>query len=309
MINFRYHLVSLTAIFLALGLGIAMGATVVDRALVSGLEDQLNRVGTRADSVAATNDQLDGEISSWERFAEQAGDEFVAGRLAGVPVVVVTFAGVDGDVVARLEAALRSAGAVVPARVLFTNRFALPDEPSIVELRTLVAAGSGSAEQVRSEAARRVAEAWAGRARPELEAELVAADFLEITADGEAPAPSIAELGARFLVVSSGEADVPNPSLGVPLVRAMGDLALPVVAADTTRADRDPAAPPEQEVDPDPFVGPLRSDETVLGRISTVDHAAGFRGRTAVVFAIAELGETSVGQYGTGRGAERFLPD
>jgi hypothetical protein len=142
-----------------------------------------------------------------------------------------------------------------------------------------------------------------------LEAELVAADFLEITAEGGAPVPPIAELGARFLVVSSGDADVPNPSLAVPLVRAMADLDLPVVAADTTRGDRDPPTQPEQDVADDPFVGPLRSDEAVLGRISTVDHAAGFRGRTAVVFAIAELGDTSVGQYGTGRGAERFLPD
>ncbi|HUR48708.1 MAG TPA: copper transporter [Acidimicrobiales bacterium] len=309
MINFRYHLVSLTAMFLALGLGIAMGATVVDRALVSGLEDQLNRVGTRADSVAANNDHLDDQLSSWERFAEQAGDEFVAGRLAGVPVVVVTFAGVDGDVVARVEAALRNAGAILPARVLFTSRFALPDESSTAELGALVAAGSGVAEQVRPEAARRVAEAWAGRARPELEAELVAADFLEITVDGGAAVPVIADLGARFLVVSSGQADVPNPALSVPLVRAMSDLAMPVVAADITRADRDSLRQPEQDVDPDPFVGPLRADERVLGRISTVDHAAGFRGRTAVVFALAELGEATVGQYGTGGGAERFLPD
>lgn len=309
MINFRYHLVSLTAMFLALGLGIAMGATVVDRALVSGLEDQLDRVATRADSVAATNDHFEEELGAWDRFAEQAGDELVAGRLTGVPVVLVTFAGVNGDVVARLEAGLRNAGALVPAKILFTNRFALPDEAAAAELGSLVEAGSTDADEVRPEAARRVAEAWAGRVRPELEAELVAADFLEITGDGTSPPPVIAELGARFLIVSSGEADVPNPSLSVPLVRAMGDLTLPVVAADITREDRDPPPNPEQDVDPEPFVGPLRADESVLGRISTVDHAAGFRGRTAVFLALAELGENLVGQYGTGRGAERFLPD
>lgn len=311
MINFRYHLVSLTAMFLALGLGIAMGATVVDRALVSGLEDQLNRVGGRADSVAATNDHLEGELSSWDRFAEQAGDQLVAGRLASVPVVLVTFAGVDGDAVARLEGALRSAGAAVPARVLFTSRFALPDEASTAELGALVAAGSARADEVRPEAARRVAEAWAGRARPQLETDLVAADFLEITSDESAQVPTIAELGARFLVVSSGDADVPNPSLALALVRAMADLALPVVAADVSRSDRDPPVQPGQgnDDDPDPFVGPLRADDRVLGRISTVDHAAGFRGRTAVVLALAELGENIVGQYGAGGGAERFLPD
>ena len=44
MINFRFHLVSLTAVFLALGIGIAVGATVVDRATVDFLETRLKGV-------------------------------------------------------------------------------------------------------------------------------------------------------------------------------------------------------------------------------------------------------------------------
>ena len=36
MINFRFHLVSLIAVFLALALGVVMGATVIDRATSTG---------------------------------------------------------------------------------------------------------------------------------------------------------------------------------------------------------------------------------------------------------------------------------
>lgn len=308
MINFRYHLVSLTAMFLALGLGIAMGATVVNRALVTVLQDQLKRVGTRADNVAATNDRLAAELDGWDRFAAQAGNRLVEGRLAGVRVVTVTFAGVNGDVVGALKASLRSAGSAVAEEVLFTSRFALGDEQATAELATLVAAGSTNPTAVRAEAARRVAEAWAGRARPGLIADLVAADFLQIAADDGVPPPAIAETGARFLVVSSAEADLPNESVSIPLVTAMAELALPVVAADATLGDRDPARVPEPDIEPSPFVAPLRADEQVRGRVSTVDHAAGFRGRTAVILALAEI-DTAVGQYGSGRGAERFLPD
>ena len=308
MINFRYHLVSLTAIFLALGLGIAMGASLVDQALVSQLEEQLQGVGRRADDVAATNEHLDKELGAWDTFAEQAGDRLLTGRLSGVPVVLVTFAGVDGDVVGRLEASLRSAGASIPARALFTGRFALADEQATSELASLVAAGSTDEEQVRAEAARRVAEAWAGRARPELVPELVAADFLEVTTEAGGAAPAIEQLGARFLVVSSGESDVPNAEVSVPLVRAMGELSLPVVAADVTRADRDPVVEAEND-EAAPFVAPLREEEALRARISTVDHAAGFRGRAAAVLALVELGEARAGQYGSSPGAERFLPD
>lgn len=309
MINFRYHLVSLTAIFLALGLGLAMGASLVGQPLVSQLEGQVERVGRRADDVAATNDHLERQLGAWASFAEQAGDRLIENRLAGVPVVVVSFAGVDGDAVARLEGAVMAAGASLPAEVRFTSRFALGDEAATAELAALVEAGSSQPEEVQAEAARRVAEAWAGRARPELISELVAADFLEVTGEAGAAPPVIAESGVRFLVISSRDADFPNLSVAVPLVTAMGELSLPVVAADVSRGDLDPRPEGDEEDDAVPFVGPLRAEEQIRGRVSTVDHAAGFRGRTAVVLALAEMGDAQVGQYGTGPGAERLLPD
>ena len=40
MLNFRFHVVSLVAVFLALAIGIIMGSTVIDRALVDTLEEQ-----------------------------------------------------------------------------------------------------------------------------------------------------------------------------------------------------------------------------------------------------------------------------
>ena len=42
MINLRYHIVSVVAVFLALGIGLALGSTFVDSILVNELEDQVN---------------------------------------------------------------------------------------------------------------------------------------------------------------------------------------------------------------------------------------------------------------------------
>ena len=50
MINFRFHLVSLIAVFLALGLGILVGSTVIDQKIV-------NRLDTEIDSVRKENDE------------------------------------------------------------------------------------------------------------------------------------------------------------------------------------------------------------------------------------------------------------
>ena len=44
MINFRFHIASLVAVFLALALGVVMGSTVVDRAIVESLRTQIDDV-------------------------------------------------------------------------------------------------------------------------------------------------------------------------------------------------------------------------------------------------------------------------
>ncbi|HYH28079.1 MAG TPA: copper transporter, partial [Actinomycetota bacterium] len=51
MISFRFHLVSLVAVFLALGLGILAGTTVLDRQIVSQLERQTDRLSRTAEGL------------------------------------------------------------------------------------------------------------------------------------------------------------------------------------------------------------------------------------------------------------------
>ena len=46
MLNLRYHVVSLVAVFLALGIGVIMGATVIDRVTVDQLRNRLDSVVT-----------------------------------------------------------------------------------------------------------------------------------------------------------------------------------------------------------------------------------------------------------------------
>ena len=61
MINFRFHVVSVIAIFLALALGVVIGAGVIDRGIVDALDTQLNRVEAKSERINDDNDRLTGE--------------------------------------------------------------------------------------------------------------------------------------------------------------------------------------------------------------------------------------------------------
>ena len=61
MINFRFHVVSLIAIFLALALGVVIGAGVIDRGIVDTLDTRLDRVEAKSERINDDNDRLTDE--------------------------------------------------------------------------------------------------------------------------------------------------------------------------------------------------------------------------------------------------------
>ena len=115
MINFRFHIASLIAVFLALALGVRHGLDghrPGDRRRAAR-PDRQGREATpttqRAENggCKSQNDQLN-------HYAEQSAPWAVEGQLTDQPVAIVAERGVDEDTVKAQAALLRQAGAVVP---------------------------------------------------------------------------------------------------------------------------------------------------------------------------------------------------
>ncbi|MDQ3461874.1 MAG: copper transporter, partial [Actinomycetota bacterium] len=131
MVNFRYHIISLIAVFLALAIGVLMGSAVIDKAVVETLEDQQEDIAGRVDEVIAENDGLRASVTELEQRARRLSDEagqLLAGSLEDVPVVVLAMRGVPPERVDDLEALLASAGVEAEGTLWFTERLALTND-------------------------------------------------------------------------------------------------------------------------------------------------------------------------------------
>lgn len=307
MINFRFHLVSLTAVFLALGIGIAVGATVVDRATVDFLETRLKGVEARLDTTDTENEQLEAELGRWSSFSEQARDEAVAGRLEGVPVLVVGVQGIDREPVDELRRSLAAARAQVQGTLWFTSKLKLEKDEDADALAGLLGVAPRGRDPVRRSMVNLVAAELAGQQATGLLAKLRDGAFVEF----EAPAGGTGDLaavpleGTRFVLVSDGRAEVGNTVLATPLAGQLAQAArarvLAVEAGRPARGD----TPARRAV----FVGPLRTEGQVSPLLSTVDNLEDFRGRFAAVYALRDMGAAKVGHYGVGPGAARLVPE
>ena len=68
MVNFRFHLVSLIAVFLALGLGILIGSTVVNQATVQTIRREIRDVRAEVNSLRSANGQLKDDLNRSNAF-------------------------------------------------------------------------------------------------------------------------------------------------------------------------------------------------------------------------------------------------
>jgi hypothetical protein len=309
VIDFRYHIVSIVAVFLALALGLFIGSTSLRPTVAHNLKQSV-------DSVTAKNRTLSGQLSdtrnqlSKEQAFESALEPYaVAGRLTGQTVVVVSAPGADGAVRDDVERALGEAGATLAADVRLTDTLFDPQQDSF--LGTL-------ADRVTVSGVTLPGGTGAQRALALL------ADVLGERPQGQPLAPSaigkvVSAYTAGKLVSVSGPSPRPGSLAvlitGVPATSgdAQAAAAREALVADFAR-DLDQAAVgavatgPTTAADAGGLLAVIRSQKQLRGAISTVDGAELPRGVIATVIALAEQADGKVGSYGGGAGADSPLP-
>ena len=142
MINFRYHIVSLMAVFLALSVGIAVGVSLgpsVDQGLLRQAEQDRKQVAELRNEINRRN-----ALEEYRRaYDEQAGEPVIDGALRDVRVAVVTMPDAPGRVVTDLIAAVARAGGTVVREVEVR-----PDAFDPARSEALTEALAGLADQI-----------------------------------------------------------------------------------------------------------------------------------------------------------------
>jgi hypothetical protein len=311
LINFRFHLVSLVAVFLALALGVMMGATVIDRAIVNGLEARISTVGQRADQTRDENLALKARLDALDGYAEQALPLLIGQRLKGVPVAMVAIRGVDEAAVRQTADTLRAGGAVVSGVVWLEPSLALPDVSAEVKLGEVLGDPFQKGADLRQSAietlGRRLAAGPDAARSPAGTGDVLSgmgtAGFVAFDSMGGEFDPARYPFPeSRFLVLDGSQAKLKTDIGSLPLIRAL-QVAGVMVALGEVFA----------EVESGPgrgaIVAGVRDDQALATRVATVDDVEEARGRAALALALDELGRGQAGHYGEGPGASRQLPE
>jgi hypothetical protein len=141
MIDFRYHLVSIIAVFLALAVGIVLGAGPLDQPIDVAVRDRAAGLAKDKEALRSQNAELAARVAFEESLIADAAPALTAGRLTGSDVVIVALPGVTGDLVTSTNAAVDAAGGTVRGSVSLTSDWTDPARSAALAA-TLDAAGA-----------------------------------------------------------------------------------------------------------------------------------------------------------------------
>lgn len=174
MINLRYHIVSLTAVFLALAIGVLLGGTYLDKYTVDQLDQSISSAEQRIRETRAENDRLRGEIGdATARNQALIGGSTLglfAGSLTDVPVLVVAAEGADETSRRNLAQVLNASGADFRGTLTITGKIAL-EADVLASVASRLGIEDPSADDVRSELIDQFGDALSAAGQPAADAE------------------------------------------------------------------------------------------------------------------------------------------
>ena len=298
MISLRYHAVSIAAVFLALAVGVVLGASGLSDRLLSAVSTDRDTLSAQVDQLSAQRDGLLDQQAAADQFAARVGPAAVRGLLAGKSVAIVQAGGdqSDAESVIRL---IGQAGGTVTGTIALTDAVGDPargDQLNELAAR-LLPAGSQlpAASDTGSLAGGLLASVLTGKGGTPTAQEaagvwtgLTDAGFL---APGTAPGPAdliVVLTGGAGRGIDAGDSAAVVARLAAQLDRQAGGAVL---------AGRDGSA---SSTGP---IGVARASGGATSGLSTVDDLQTGSGRVATVLALKEQLDGKAGSYGADRTA------
>ena len=136
MIDFRYHVVSIVAVFLALALGLFLGSTTLQGRVFNDLKGRTDKVTKERDALTSQLAAANAHIKAEDAFNKALLPSAVGGRLAGQLVSVVSAPGTSDSVRKQVVAAIDAAGGTLSADIRLQSAIVDPKNEAFLTALT-----------------------------------------------------------------------------------------------------------------------------------------------------------------------------
>lgn len=302
MISFRYHLVSIIAVFLGIALGVVVGTSALNGAVVGDLRHQVSDLKKNDDALAKQNQTLRARSANADLLAQTFGAKVAGGTLAKTPVVLLGAPGASKGLKDAIAAQVTAAGGTIAGRLQLSKDFSDPTRAN--DIRSLATSGLHPI----------------GLQLPTTDdAGSLAGALLGFVLLGHGQSTDLAQVIAGFGTLNMVKAESSAVTAGkvvlliAPGTRPKDDEAGKMLLSFSAQLGAGTGGPTVVVGDPASdtaggLVALVRHDDTASGAVSSVDDVPSPLGELTVVLTAADTLAGHKGHYGVGADADALLP-
>jgi hypothetical protein len=309
VINFRYHLVSLTAVFFALAIGLIVGTAALNGPAANDLNNRVNNLSKTNSLYRSQVISLNSAVNSQEKFATEAAPQLLANKLTNRRVLLVSMQGTSSSVVTAMQADLGLAGAKVTGLVEIQDRFVDPSNSStlldLAESTLNFAQISGlptNNDGVETSSALLAAglvdhvPAITVGSRGDIVAAYRNKDYITVNGTDKGVVTDPAEAVVFLVPPPFEDQNASDENQDMITIVSQFRIAGPLVVGSATASGSGNV------------IGAVTSDASLSKTVSTVDNVSTVEGQVAAVLALNEQLQGKAGHYGQASSATSLLP-
>ncbi|MQA82062.1 MAG: copper transporter [Streptosporangiales bacterium] len=310
MIDFRYHIISLMAVFLALATGLVLGSTVLEKPVLEGTRKTADDLRNKNADLRQQLLVLQSQERASQGFVDAMAPKLLAGELRGKRIVLVQAPGAESDQTEQVSAGVKQAGGTVTGTVTLKKGYIDKGQVGVLGGLTETLAKTTQidvpADAVPAERAGLLLgnalltkdQSKLGKSDDTSTGTLEAfeeANFLDV---GGSPS----ERASMAIVVGPATAYAENQA-------SAGNNAIVTLAKHLDESGTGSVlTAPTDSAGPEGVVSALRGDDDVKKSVSTVDNLDAPSGFVVTVLALALDAGGKPGQWGSGTGADNVAP-
>lgn len=283
MINIKYMVITVISIFLAISIGIFMGAQLDSQSIVLKQQEAIiTNIQQQFDELSKTNASMEGEIKGLkdinslnDAYIKNIFPDYIGGKLAGANIAIIKTT--KDYTFSDMEKTLKTAGAHIPAVITVTDKIVEAGDGELDQMMDYF--GAAKNQDAGDLIAQKVIEALNNGKTQDMDY-LQQKGYIEVTGDFAA-APN-------YVVIAGGskEKTIKGNVLDVPLIKNLKAIGIPVVGVENADA-------------PNSYIELYNKQ-----KISTVDNVDTVIGQTSLVLVLTG----KQGNFGIKGTADNLMP-
>lgn len=314
MIDFRYHIVSLISVFVALAVGLLLGAGLLQGRLGEVLTNEVDNLRTSRAEMRVELDEAIRHNHVQQQVMEQLSQTYLPNSLNGVTVATIALPGaLDTDVDATITK-LEEAGATLTAQAHLTPALTAAENASFVkayapQLQRYLSGEVSGDYQIFAQA---IIEALTGDATGKISEDtkllidlLEAAEkpIIQVSADPAVVASSLVVIGPRSILVNPGD---PEPEFTDEELAQMANTRDAYATLLDQASNKVPTVVYASALTEHDVLWHIR--DLAFPKLTTVDQSLENSATLAIPLALKAARKGQVSDYGDDHGAEAFFP-